>query len=57
MPLDDIEYQYPVLQASTVKVWPEQTMVAGWPSSRPYMYGYPYPYPPPVSPLWWDPWY
>ena len=57
MPLDDIEYQYPVLQASTLKIWPEHTMVAGWPSSRPYMYGYPYPYPPPVAPLWWDPWY
>lgn len=53
MPLDEVDYQYPLLKVSTLKIW-------GAPSSLRYHYRppiwAPYPYGP-YGPMWWDPWY
>jgi starvation-inducible outer membrane lipoprotein len=53
IPLDEVDYQYPLLKVSTLKIW-------GEPSSLRYHYRppiwAPYPYGP-YGPMWWDPWY
>ena len=53
MPLDEVDYQYPLLKVSTLKI-------LGDAGSSHYRYwppiGAPYPYGP-YGPMWWDPWY
>jgi outer membrane lipoprotein len=50
MPLDDMSYDYPVLQIKTLRLWPESTRY-----EYPEPYPYPYPYWSPRYPFWRDP--
>jgi outer membrane lipoprotein len=53
MPLDEVDYQYPLLRVRTLKIWGESGSLRygyGPPIWAPYPYG-------PYGPMWWDPWY
>jgi outer membrane lipoprotein len=53
-PLDEVEYTYPTVKISTLKVWAEERYVRPWPG--PY-YPY-YPFSPYYHPFYgWGPWY
>jgi outer membrane lipoprotein len=56
-PLDEVEYTYPTVKISTLKVWPESEYRRAWP--HPYYNRYPYyPYFPFFYPYYgWGPWY
>ncbi len=56
-PLDEIEYTYPTVKISTLKIWPVYDYRRAWP--HPYYNRYPYyPYYPYYYPFYgWDPWY
>ncbi len=53
MPLDEVDYQYPLLKVSMLKIWGESDSLryGYWPPIwAPYPYGR-------YGPMWWDPWY
>jgi outer membrane lipoprotein len=53
MPLDEVDYHYPLLKVSVLKIWGESDSLryGYWPPIwAPYPYG-------PYGPMWWDPWY
>ena len=53
MPLDEVDYHYPLLKVSMLKIWGESDSLryGYWPPIwAPYPYG-------PYGPMWWDPWY
>jgi len=54
-PLDDVEYTYPTVKISILKIWSDARYLL--PAPWPYAYRYPYhPYYP-FYPYWYDPWY
>ena len=53
MPLDEVDYQYPLLKVGTLKILGDasSSRYRYWPPIwAPYPYG-------PYGPMWWDPWY
>jgi outer membrane lipoprotein len=55
MPLDEVDYEYPLVNVKTLKIWGDSASFHYTRRYPPPIWA-PYPYGP-LGPMWWDPWY